>query len=285
MERAKGFLNKILELIKKPELMILPGQLAFFIVMSLFPLVALLGSILSLFSIPGETIKTFLNGGLPQPIIDIIISIINVQGAKPNFNTIIFFIVTFILASKGTYSMITVSNEIYKYSNDGIVKREMRAILMTFMLIILLLFLLLIPIFGETIFAVLKLNYGEKNNLLNIFHQIFQIVKYPITIVFLYLNIKTIYIISPDEEIEQKNVIKGSMFTTIGWILASKIFSLYVSTVGQYNAFYGSISNVVILLLWVYIQSYIFVFGMILNAGLYNLKKDDIKEENNLIEN
>ena len=51
MERAKGFLKKAIELIKKPEMRILPGHLAFFFVMSLIPIVALIGALASRLSI------------------------------------------------------------------------------------------------------------------------------------------------------------------------------------------------------------------------------------------
>ena len=70
------------------------------------------------------------------------------------------------------------------------------------------------------------------------------------------------------------------MFTTLGWILSSEIFAFYIETFTNYNVFYGSISNVLILLLWVYLLSYIYVFGMIINASEFKkeLNNDEIKE-------
>ena len=58
-------------------------------------------------------------------------------------------------------------------------------------------------------------------------------------------------------------------------ILSTEIFAFYIETFARYNEFYGSISNILVLLLWVYILSYIFVLGMGLNAGEYNLKQQE----------
>ena len=65
------------------------------------------------------------------------------------------------------------------------------------------------------------------------------------------------------------------MFTTITWIIATEIYSFYIGTFTNYDIFYGSISNILILLLWVYILAYIFVVGMAFNA--YNVV-NDLKE-------
>ena len=79
---------------------------------------------------------------------------------------------------------------------------------------------------------------------------------------------------APDKEIERKTTNKGSIFTTVGWILATEIFAFYIERFTKYDVFYGSISNILVLLLWVYLLSYIYVIGMIINASVY-------KEESN----
>lgn len=60
----------------------------------------------------------------------------------------------------------------------------------------------------------------------------------------------------------------GSLFAAIGWLLLSFGFGLYVANLGNYNATYGSLSAVVVMLTWMYLSSYILVFGAELNAEL-----------------
>ena len=266
MERAKGFLKKAIELIKKPEMRILPGHLAFFFVMSLIPIVALIGALASKFSISLDIIKEALGVPMPIGVEDFIHSIVSGKGLS--FNIGIFFFSAFILASNGTHAIIIASNEIYKIKPKDILRRRTKAILMTVILVEIMFFLLIVPVFGDTIFNILKTSF-DNSNTTEILYRIYRLLKYPLSIAVIYLNIKLIYIIAPDEEIEGNTATKGAIFTTISWIICSEIYSFYLDTFTKYDIFYGSISNIIILLLWVYILSYIFVLGLVINAGSY----------------
>ena len=270
MEQARGFFTKFIELMKKPELRILPGQLAFFLVLSLIPLIALIGTIASALSVPVSTITEMIETTLPKEIVEIVATLMTAKGL--NFNVTAFFIAAFILASNGSNSIIITADEIYKISTEGYLKRRIKAILMTLSLVGLFIFLLIVPVWGDTIFEIIK-NSNPNNTYVEIIYKVFKLLQYPLTLLVLYYNIKLMYITAPTNKISSKTTIKGSLFTTIGWILSSEIYSFYIVTFSKYNIFYGSISNVVILLLWVYILSYIFVLGLIINAGEYTYKQ------------
>lgn len=271
MERVRKVFKNILEVIKKPEMRVLPGQLAFFFVLSLIPLIALIGAIASTFSISIETLEETFLSAIPGGVSEMLLSAVSGKGL--NFNIVVFFISAFILASNGPHSMIITSNEIYKIKSKDIVSRRLKAIVMTFILVCLLSFLLIGPVFGNTIFEVLK-QYSNSTTI-EVLYTIFKVLKYPLSIVMVYINIKLLYVIAPDKKIETATTTQGALFTTISWILATEIYSVYVGKFSRYDIFYGSISNILILLLWVYILSYIFVLGMAFNAG----NTLDIKKE------
>ncbi len=67
----------------------------------------------------------------------------------------------------------------------------------------------------------------------------------------------------------------GSLFAAIGWLLLSVGFGLYVANFGNYNATYGSLSAVVVMMTWLYLSSYILVFGAELNAELEHQTAED----------
>ena len=67
----------------------------------------------------------------------------------------------------------------------------------------------------------------------------------------------------------------GSLFAAIGWLLLSLGFGLYVANFGNYNATYGSLSAVVVMMTWLYLSSYILVFGAELNAELEHQTAQD----------
>lgn len=266
MEKARKITLKIFTLLMKPELRILPGQLAFFLVMTIIPLVALIATIAAALSISTDTISNAISSSVPEEIANIINSIISGNGL--NFNIIVFYFSAFLLASNGTYSMINTSNEIYKVEPRSYLARRFKSIVMIFMLVGLFLFLIAVPVFGSTLFDIIKEITGS-GTFVTIIQKNLALLKYPIILLILYLNIKLIYVIAPDKEISSKNVVKGALFTSIGWILATEIFAFYIEKFANYDVFYGSISNIIVLLLWIYILSYIFVLGMIINVTSY----------------
>lgn len=271
MEQVRIFLKKVIDLTKRPETRILPGHLAFFFVMSLIPIVALLGAIASRFSISFDSIKDGIDISVPGGVGEFISSIINGQGFT--FNIGVFLVSAFILASNGMHSIIVASNEIYKIKQKDFITRRIKAIMMTVILVEVLFFLLAIPVFGDTIFDFLRNNVDNEASV-NFFYRVYKLVKYPISIAIIYFNIKLIYVIAPDEEIGSVTTTKGSIFTTISWIVSSEIYSFYLDTFTKYDIFYGSVSNILILLLWVYVLSFIFVLGLIINAGTYRSIKE-----------
>jgi len=272
MKKARDIFRKLINLISKPEMRILPGQLAFFLVMSIVPMIALIGTIAIKLNIPTSVLTLTINETVPTKIANILTGMITGQGL--NFNITVFFISAFFLASNGTHSMIVTANEIYKIKQNSYLSTRIKAILMIFLLELVIAFLILVPIYGDTIFNILRTTELNQKSV-EFFYSVFTILKYPIVILVLFINIKLIYIIAPDEKIPSKSTNKGALFTTAGWVLATEIYAFYVETFMRYDIFYGSVSNILILLLWFYILSYIFVLGLGINASGY---RDDVTE-------
>ena len=266
MEKAREFILKIFKYLMKPEMKILPGQLAFFLVMTIIPMLALIVTLAAALSISIETIRVAISESIPAGLANILNGIITGEGI--NFNIIVFYFSAILLASNGTYSMINTSNEIYKVKPKNVISRRMKAIVMIFIVMLLLIFLFAVPVFGGTIAEIISTVTGNRM-LPSILGKMLSILKYPIVLVFLFLNMKMMYIIAPDEKIPAKTTNKGAAFCAIGWVLATEIFSFYLEKFAKYDVFYGGISNILVLFLWIYLLSYIFVFGLIINASSY----------------
>ena len=77
MEKAREFILKIFKYLMKPELRILPGQLAFFLVMTIIPLLALLVTIAAALSISVETVRIAISDSVPEGLANILNRIIS----------------------------------------------------------------------------------------------------------------------------------------------------------------------------------------------------------------
>jgi membrane protein len=58
----------------------------------------------------------------------------------------------------------------------------------------------------------------------------------------------------------------GAVVATVGWLLTSFLFSFYLSSFGNYNKTYGSLGAVAVLLMWLYLSSFVVLVGGELNA-------------------
>lgn len=265
IEKIKRQIKRIIKIIRKPVMSILPGQLAFSFVLTIIPVIALIAIICTTFSISLDSITEMISETLPKAVSDLLLPLINGRGF--DLSILVYLITAMWLASTGAYSIITASDVIYNTKRKNEVEKRIKSIIMTFFIISLVLFMIVVPAFGDFIFgfiANLKVFSAISDEILIVYY----IFKYPLSFIFIYIIIKIIYTIAPTKDITSKSVTRGSLFTTILWMIATQIYSFWVANVAHYDIFYGSISNIIILLMWVYILAYIFVIGMILNSGM-----------------
>ena len=102
---------------------------------------------------------------------------------------------------------------------------------------------------------------------------IYDVLKWPFVFIMVFISIKVIYTIAPNVNIPSKSVNKGALLTTIIWIVTTFVYSIYVTNFANYTKFYGNLSNLIILMIWIYWMSYIFVYGMTINNYKLNLEK------------
>lgn len=276
MKKVRPLVTKVIDIVKRPYMRILPGQLAFFTLMSLIPLFALIGSVTNYFSLSLDSLHDFTTYLLPVDLANLFTqgSIAGARGL--NFNILAFFLAAFILASNGMHSVIITSNEIYNYEDEGFIARRIKAIAMTFVLVALLFFLLAVIVLGDSV-ADLIYNCISNKTLASVLRNLFKFIKIPLSIVIIYLNVRSLYRMAPDTKASNMVTKYAAIFTTISWSLGTEIYAIYVKFFSNYNLFYGSISNILILMIWLYYLAYIFVLGMALST----INPDDLKDEDN----
>lgn len=268
--KIKIFFKTLYEIVNRPEMEVLPGHLAFYFMMMLIPLLTLLGSILTNFELVSTSISQVIYGHLPSSIADIVISVSRQDVSS--LSLWIILIPTLILASNGTYSMIITSNSVYKVRPKGnvilaYIKDRTKAFIMLIVLIFIFLFLILVPTLGNVIFKIIGNIVTNENIVNNTYYILFKILKYPVTFLFVFLSIKVLYVMAPDTKIKMKDTNIGAFFTSLTWVIVTLGYSYYIQYFSSYETFYGGLSSLLFLMLWIYLLSYMFVLGIALNAS------------------
>ena len=202
-------------------------------------------------------------------------------------------IIGYYFASNGAASIIVTSNSIYGLENTSFFKRRIKAFLMTFVIILLFIFMITVPVFGSKITEMIAY-VNMKQSVTTKILQVFDFLKGPITWFIMFIFIKIIYTMAPDKKTQSRHTNKGAIFTTFGWVLATNIYSYYITHFAKYDIFYGSLASIIILMLWFFLLAYILTIGIALNQRVEEeelektsriniipeeLAKEEIKEE------
>lgn len=266
MERMKRILNKLFMIIQKPVMKILPGQLAFFLVLSIIPIITLIGFIASTFSISIDSLISFMIETIPSEVTDVLLPFISGNGI--DINIFLFMFTGFLLASNGPHSLVIASNTLFNFKNEDYLTSRIKAFFMTIILVILFFFILIVLGFGNMILASI-IKWDVLSFMTKELYFLFILVKWPLAFFLIFYVLKVIYTMAPSKKIPSKYMNRGALFATVGFVLVTAIYSYYVSNFANYDLFYGSLSNIIILMLWIYILSYIITFGIAINATYY----------------
>jgi membrane protein len=95
------------------------------------------------------------------------------------------------------------------------------------------------------------------------------IAKWPVILVCVVLAVAVLYYATPNvKQPKFRWISVGAIFAILLWILASVLFGLYVSNFGSYNKTYGTLAGVIVFLLWLWITNLALLFGAELDAEL-----------------
>lgn len=261
-EKIKRGASNFFKIITKPEMEILPGHLAFSFVISIVPTLTILTYIASIFHFDLAFINDFITQAFSQEFANMLLGTNMVITADWNF--FLTLIIAYIIASNGAASVIASSNMIYGIKNSKFLKRRLKSLVMILIIILLFVFLLIFSVFGNKIIEMLQIMDISEKIITNI-TLIISVLKGPISWFIIFFFIKIIFTMAPDKKIQSNEVNKGAIFTTVGFVVVTYIYSLYTTHFANYDVFYGNLASIVVLMIWLYLLSYIFTIGLALN--------------------
>lgn len=255
--------------IKNDNINVYSSNAAFFLFLAIVPFLMLLTiflryttitetMLLSIFSdIPSEAISNFFNA--------IITDIFHKNTATTAVISISAFTALF-SASRGMIAVMRGLNSVYHVEEDrNYVQKRAIAVFYTLMLAVILIFVLLLVVFGNVVGGIIIKNAKPLAPLIDFIYNIRMV----IVTVILFFFFTIVYKAVPNHKSSLRDQIPGALFTSLGWGLFSFFFSIYIKYFSNYSNIYGSLTTVIIMMLWLYIMVYIMLLGGMLNS-LYN---------------
>ena len=257
----------------------LGAQLAFYLVLAIFPFILFCVAILDAFSSSDPQFVAelfdYLRRLLPEQVFGLIQTYtentLRNEDTAPGLLSV--GILGTIWAASGAFAaLINALNRAYDVQETRpFWKVRGIAIIMTLGLSALLLtgVLLLVagPSIGQTIAEIFTL--GDE------FMIAWNIARWPAALLFMIVTVALLFYFAPDANQPFRWITPGGVIGIVLWVLASVVFNLYLSSdFNTYNKTYGSIGTVIILLLYLYISSLTILFGATLNATLVRIKEE-----------
>ena len=238
------------------------GAAAFFMMLSFFPFTMFLLSLLRFTPITESNLANIIQMLFPLSFGETISSLIG-QIYNPNTNTLLPLsaITAVWLGSKSFLVLIRGINDVYeiKESRPFLLVRLL-AFFYTFLFAILFVAVLTILVFGNTLYYHLCHIFPLLRSKFLTIISIRPIVGFVVVFLFLIL-----YYFVPNHKTSLLKQIPGALFTTAGWIIFSYIYSYYVDHFSNYSYFYGTMTTIALLMVWLYACMYLLFLGGILN--------------------
>lgn len=239
------------------------AQTSFFFIIAMFPLLMLLLTLIRYTPVSEEMLIESALAIMPNTIDPLIEQIINEMYDQSNFAIISITAVTALWsASKAILAIIRGLNSVFGIDEKrNYIHLRIVASFYTILILVLIVLALGLMVFGNSLLRFFDNNIPLLYELAAFIVSLRGIyVPIIFTIAFVYL-----YRIVPNRNYSFFDHMPGALFTSLGWIIFSYGYSFYIDNFASSTYFYGSLTTVVLLMLWVYICIYILFIGAEIN--------------------
>ena len=266
-----GLIGKIMDAAKTVKQMHIPlhaAYAAYFIVLAVFPALVLILSVLRYTGMEVRGLVELLDDILPSTMAEGAEELIystyrNSSGAMVGVSAV----TALWSASRGVYGLLTGLNAVYGVSeNRGYIYTRSISVVYTFVFILILLLTLVLHVFGNSIINLMR----QVDNPVVIFFIDLIDLRFFLLLFLQSLVFTLMFMVLPNKRRSRfMESLPGGVLSSLGWLVFSDIYSIYVENFSKYSTIYGSVYGIAITMLWLYCcMSIVLSFIFLLSSGL-----------------
>ena len=246
------------------------AQAAFFIILSFFPFVMFLLTLLNHLPFSAEDLQNFTSGIFPESVNNILTTIFSELVEKSSGTVLSVTVVAALWsASRGMLALVRGLNAVYQHKetrNYFLIRGV--SILYTLGFAALLIATLVLLVFGNQLYEFIITRFPFLGDLALIIMSLRSLVTMAILTLFFLL----MYVVIPNRKSSLLRELPGAVLTAGGWLGFSFLFSFYIDHLAGYTYTYGSLTTLAVCMLWLYFCMYILFIGAEINMLLANGK-------------
>jgi membrane protein len=256
----KGFTNRL----KDDHISAFSAQAAFFLIMSIVPFLSLLLTLIKYLPISQTMLLDTVINVTPVPFEPLVTTILEELFAKSNGAILsVSVLVAIWSAAKGVLAIVRGLQAVYHVneSRNYFVLRFISAIYTVIFVTAIILTLLLL-VFSNQIYYALKADFPTAADFISIFIK----QKFLLALCLLTLFFLVVYKLVRRSNNSFISLIPGAVIAALSWIVFSYAFSVYIDKFSDFSYTYGSLTTIVLLMLWVYFCMYLLFIGAEINS-------------------
>lgn len=246
--------------IKEDNISAYSAQCSYYTILSFIPFVILLITLIQYTNIEQQTLFNVISKIIPSSMNEFVLGIVREVYSKSVGTISISIIFTLWSAGKGLYALIKGFNSVYDITDkksNSLIYLKIASIIQTVVFIILLVLGLVLLVFGNSLISIIKNHFGALENF-NVLSEILAeiIFVFATFVIFLF-----VYKFMPKHKVTFKSQIPGAIFGAVGLNVVSIVFSKYLDIFKGFSITYGSLTTLMLIMMWTYSCFYAIFLG------------------------
>ena len=266
MKRIKDIYQKIMNItadIAADHVGAYAAQSAYFFMLCMIPIILLLITMVQYTPVTKADVMTAVIQVFPASVENLITSIVN-QVYNQSMGIIpVTIIVAMWSAGKGVLAMASGLNCIYscRETRNYIVLR-IRSTVYTLLFIVVIILLLVLSVFGNTLNLFIARHIPFLKRIADWLIETRAVITPTVLVIFSLM----LYKFLPNRRGRFRDQLPGAMFAAVGWMVISWVFSIYLDVFKGFSSMYGSLTTIVLIMLWMYFCMYCILLGGEMNV-------------------
>ena len=271
-KKLKEIIKKVFDQLGDPYYQGAAATIAYFMFLSVLPMVILASQALGLFSLSIDTILNWAEINVSGSGLEMIQSLL--RHRSTGTNNLILIIIVMWAASRANIYLIRLTNYTLfdgHIMGKGYIRDRFKSLITVFIAIAVItlsvVVLVYIPIFLNTAF--------DQNEVTKAIGDVWLALRWLVVLSLYFLVISVVFYSLPTGRVPYSEIGPGSIFTSIGLIVVSYLFNFYVNLSTNYDILYGSFANAVALIIWFWIMGWVMVIGIIFNRVWWDVRSEN----------
>lgn len=262
--RFKKLLILVLKELQDPYYQGVAAQISFYLMLSIVPTIVLITQVLGLFGISLESAVNLISDYTGKTMSGMVVGLFEFSSA--GVVNIFFVVVALWGASRTSFAMMRVTN--YTLSNGkntgkGFISERIRAIKTMAITIFTIVISLVILAYGKIILISVVSILGLEDS--GIVEGTWMWLRWILGFGLYFFMVSYNYYILPTEKMRFKKILPGSIFASAGMLIVTYGYSIYTSSLANYDVLYGALSSVVAIMFWFFFLAWVMCFGLLFN--------------------